>query len=93
MLQVQPLQVLNKRDKMKKVKVYSTSTCYFCVKLKEFLHQHKIPFENFDINEDKKAAMEMIKKTNQTGVPVVEIGKEIIIGFDQDRIKKALKIK
>jgi len=76
-----------------KVKVYSTSMCYFCVKLKEFLHQHKIPFENFDVNEDKKAAAEMIKKSGQTGVPVIDINGEIINGFDQLKIKKALKIK
>ena len=78
---------------MAKVKVYSTSTCYFCVKLKEFLHQHKIPFENIDVNEDRKAAAEMIKKSGQTGVPVLDINGEIIIGFDQPKIKKALKLK
>jgi len=78
---------------MQKVKVYSTSTCYFCVKAKEFLHQHKIPFEDIDVNEDRKAAMEMISKSKQTGVPVIEIGKEIIVGFDVPKIKKALKLK
>ena len=78
---------------MQKVKVYSTSTCYFCVKLKEFLHQHKIPFEDADVNEDKKAAAEMIKKSGQTGVPVLDINGKIIIGFDVPEIKKALKLK
>lgn len=78
---------------MNNIKVYSTSTCYFCIELKKFLKKNKIPFKEFDVNEDKKAAMEMIKKSGQTGVPVIEIGKEIIIGFDQPKIKKALKLK
>lgn len=78
---------------MNKMKVYSTSTCYFCVKLKEFLKENKIPFEDVDVNEDRKAAMEMIQKSGQTGVPVSDINGEIIIGFDVPKLKKALKLK
>ena len=76
-----------------KVKVYSTSTCYFCIKLKKFLKKNKIPFEDVNVNEDKNAAMEMIKKSGQTGVPVLDINGEIITGFNVPEIKKALKLK
>jgi len=76
-----------------KVKVYSTENCPFCVDAKDFLKKNKIKFEDVNVNKDKKAAMEMIQKSGQTGVPVIEIDGEIIIGFDVPRIKKALKIK
>jgi len=75
---------------MIKVKVYSTQTCPFCDKLKDFLKEHKVKFEDFDVNEDRNAALEMIKKSKQTGVPVIEIDGKIITGFDVLKIKKAL---
>ena len=76
-----------------KVKIYSTPTCVYCGMAKEFLNEHKIPFQNVDVSEDSKAAEEMIKKSGQMGVPVLEIGKEIMVGYDLARIKKALKLK
>ena len=78
---------------MKKVIVYSTEACPFCVDAKDFLKKRKIKFEEIDVNKDKKAALEMIKKSGQNGVPVIEIGKEIITGFDEAKLKKALGIK
>jgi len=77
---------------MAKVTVYSTTTCPWCVKAKEFLKQNKIKFEDKNVAEDDKARNEMIKKTGQMGVPVIDINGEIIIGFDVERIKEALKL-
>ena len=77
---------------MAKVTVYSTTTCPWCVKAKEFLKQNKIKFEDKNLPEDDKARNEMIKKTGQMGVPVIDINGEIIIGFDVERIKEALKL-
>ena len=77
---------------MKKVKVYSTSTCPFCDQAKDFLKKLKVSFEDINVNEDRKAAMEMIKKSGQSGVPVLDIDGEMIVGFDPKKIKKALKI-
>lgn len=74
----------------KKVIVYSTSTCPWCVKVKEFLKQNNIPFKDIDVSEDKEAANEMIEKSGQMGVPVIDVNGTIIVGFDQDAIKKAL---
>ena len=74
------------------VKVYSTPTCPYCVTLKEFLKENNIEFEDLDVSQDDKARDYMVKKTNQMGVPVVEIDGEMIIGFDRDKISQLLKI-
>ena len=75
------------------VKVYSTPMCPWCHKTKEFLKQHKIKFKDINVGENQKAAQEMIKKSGQTGVPVIDINGKIIAGFDELAIKKELKIK
>jgi glutaredoxin-like YruB-family protein len=75
-----------------KVKVYSTPTCPYCHMAKDFLKEHKIEFEDINVAEDHNAAKEMIEKSGQMGVPVIEIGDEIIVGFDKEKIKKALKL-
>ena len=76
-----------------KVKIYSTDSCPFCVDAKDFLKKNKIKFEDVNVNKDKKAAIEMIHKSGQTGVPVIDVDGEIIIGFDVPKLKKALNIK
>jgi len=77
---------------MAKVKVFSTQFCPYCVTLKEFLKEHNITFEDINVSEDQKAQEEMIKKSGQMGVPVVEIDGKIIVGFDKEEISKILKI-
>lgn len=74
----------------KKVKVYSTPTCVYCVTLKEFFKEKGVEFEEVDVSLNEEAAREMIMKTGQMGVPVVEIGEEVIVGFDRDKIIQAL---
>ena len=83
-----------KKDTKKKhvVIVYSTETCPWCDKAKDFLKHHRVPFQDMDVGLDKKAAQEMMKKSGQMGVPVIEIGGTIIVGFDQDMLKKRLGI-
>jgi glutaredoxin-like YruB-family protein len=73
------------------VKVYSTPTCPWCTKVKEYLESIGVEFENVDVSKDRDAAMAMVKKTRQMGVPVTEIGENFIIGFDKDSIDEALK--
>lgn len=77
---------------MKKVKVYSTPTCPFCVVVKNFLKEHGIKFEDINVQEDFEAAQEMIRKSGQTGVPVIEIDGKIIIGFNEPRLRKELDL-
>lgn len=75
------------------IKIFSTSVCPYCVTLKEFLKEHNIEFEDINVSEDKKALEEMVKKTGQFGVPVIEIDGQIIVGFDKEKISKLLNIK
>ncbi len=77
---------------IKSVKVYSTSTCPWCIQVKQFLKENNIEFQNLDVSGDQLAADEMMAKTGQMGVPVLDIGGEIIIGFDKEKIKLALGI-
>lgn len=78
---------------MAKVKIYSTPTCPWCKKTKEFLKENKVKFTDFDVSSDRKAAKEMIEKSGQRGVPVIDIDGEIISGYNESALKKALKIK
>ena len=77
---------------MPKVKIYSTPTCTYCKMEKQFLKEHKIPFEDINVAENQDAAKEMVEKSGQMGVPVTEIDGQIIIGFDKEAIEKALKL-
>lgn len=75
------------------VKVFSTKICPYCVTLKEFLKQHNIAYEEIDVGEDEEGRKEMIEKSEQMGVPVVEINGQIVVGFDKARISELLGIK
>lgn len=77
---------------MPKIKIYSTPTCPYCVTLKEFLKSKSIAFEDVNVASDAQAREEMIQKSGQMGVPVVDIDGEIIVGFDKERISKLLNI-
>jgi glutaredoxin 3 len=74
----------------KSVKVYSTSTCPWCIRVKQFLKENNIEFQNLDVSANQMAADEMMVKTGQMGVPVLDIDGEIIVGFDKEKIKLAL---
>ena len=73
-----------------KVKVYSTPTCPWCRRVKEYLTQNRIRFEDADVSTDRAAAEEMIKKSGQMGVPVTEIDGELVVGFDKPTLDKKL---
>ncbi|MFH1395106.1 MAG: glutaredoxin domain-containing protein [Candidatus Omnitrophota bacterium] len=75
---------------MKNVKVYGTAACPFCVKAKQFFKDQNIPFEDIDVAADQARLQEVVEKTGQMGVPVIDIEGEIIVGFDKDKIKQAL---
>jgi glutaredoxin 3 len=73
--------------------VYSTSTCPWCTVVKNFLKQNNIEFTEKNVSNDQKAAEEMIEKSGQMGVPVVDIDGKIVIGFDKRKIEQLLDIK
>ncbi len=72
------------------VSVYSTNSCPYCTLVKNYLKEKKIAFQEFDVGRDKRRADEMVRKSGQMGVPVVEINGRIIIGFNRPEIDKAL---
>jgi len=74
------------------IKVFSTPTCPYCHVLKQFLKENNIEFEDIDVSKDEKALEEMIKKSSQTAVPVIEIDGEIVVGFNKEKISKLLNI-
>lgn len=78
---------------MTKVIVYSTNSCPWCVKAKDFLKENKIDYVEHNVAEDAKALEDMEEKSGQRGVPVLDINGTIIVGFDRDAIKAALKMK
>jgi len=68
------------------IKVYSTPTCPYCVKAKEYLKSKNIDFIDYDVSNDREKAMEMIELSGQRGVPVINIDGTIILGFDREKI-------
>ncbi|MCX5704810.1 MAG: glutathione S-transferase N-terminal domain-containing protein [Candidatus Omnitrophica bacterium] len=76
----------------KSVKVYSTPTCPWCIRTKQFLKDNNIVFEDIDVGQDEKAAEEMVAKSGQMGVPVLDIEGVIIVGYDVSKIRNALGI-
>ena len=75
------------------IKVFSTPSCPYCVTLKKFLKEKGIDFEDIDVSADEKELQEMIDKSGQMGVPVVDIDGQIVVGFDRDKILELLNIK
>jgi len=76
---------------MEKVKVYSTQVCPWCHRLKDYLKEKKVAFEDIDVGKDRKAAQEMIERSGQMGVPQALINGKVIVGFDKEAIDAALK--
>ena len=75
------------------VKIYTIPTCPWCNKTKEFLKENKIKFSEINVASNQKAAKEIINKSGQTSVPVIDINGELILGFDEKKLKKALRLK
>jgi len=78
---------------MANVKVYSTPTCPYCKMAKSYLAEKNITFEDIDVSVNQPAAQEMISKSGQMGVPVIDIDGKVIVGFDKAKINQSLGIK
>ena len=76
----------------KQVFIYSTPTCIYCRMAKDWFKEKGIEYTEYDLSVDAAKRDEVVKKTGQMGVPVIEIGGEIIIGFDRKRIEQLLGI-
>jgi len=74
----------------KKVAVYSTPTCPFCIRAKQFLSENNVVFTDIDVSKDEGKVEEMIEKSGQMGVPVIDVDGQIIVGFDKEKIRSVL---
>ena len=73
------------------VKIYTTNHCPYCKMAKEYFKQHNVKFTEINVEENEKAAEEMVEKSGQMGVPVIDIDGTIIVGFNKPAIDKAIK--
>ena len=76
----------------KQVVIYSTPTCHFCQQAKEFFKEKGVEYTEHDVSTDQEKRKEMIEKSGQMGVPVIFVGEEMMIGFNEDRLKELLGI-
>ncbi len=79
--------------KQPRVIVFTTPTCTYCRAVKRYLREHKIKFKDVDISRDERAARDVMRRTGQMGVPVLDIGGKIVIGFDRAKIDRLLGLR
>ena len=72
------------------IKIYTTSTCFYCKKAKAYFEEHDIEYEEYDVAENLTKRQEMLDISGQMGIPVIDIDGNIIIGFDKNKIKKLI---
>ncbi len=74
----------------KAVIIYSTPVCHFCHLAKDYFAENKIAFTEYDVASDMEKRTEMVDLTSQMGVPVIRIGEDVVIGFDEAKVKELL---
>ncbi len=77
---------------MANVTIYTTPTCVYCKMTKEFFKEHNVPYMEKDVAGDAAAREEMVQKSGQMGVPVIDIDGELVVGFDKERLLELFKI-
>ena len=78
---------------MPKATIYTTPSCVYCKMTKAFFKENNVQYEEKDVSTDAVARDEMIAKSNQMGVPVIDIDNQLVIGFDKERLSQLLNIK
>ena len=78
---------------MTKVKIYSTPTCVYCKMAREFFEKNGVEYEDYDVAANQEALKEMINKSHQMGVPVIDVDGQIFVGFNRSGLEKVLGIK
>jgi len=85
------IELVSKRNTMdKQVVIYSTPTCHFCQQAKAFFKENNVEYTEYDVASDQEKAQEMVQKSGQMGVPVIFIGDNMIIGFDEGKVRELL---
>ena len=73
------------------ITLYTTPSCTYCTKAKSYFREKQVPFTEYDISRDQRKAEEMMRKSGQMGVPVIDLNGKIIVGFNQTEIDRALR--
>ena len=76
----------------KQVTIYSTPSCHFCHAAKAYFDETAVQYEDFNVLDNMEKRQEMIDMTGQMGVPVIRIGDDVIIGFDEPKLKELLSL-
>lgn len=77
---------------MSTVTIYSTPACHHCQAAKEFFGENDIEYTEHDVAADQEKRQEMIDMTGQMGVPVIKIGDDVVVGFDEAKVKELLHV-
>jgi len=80
----------NSNDNSTSVTIYSTPVCHYCQAAKEFFKENGVEYTDLNVAEDAEKRQEMIEMTGQMGVPVIRIGDDVVIGFDEGKVKELL---
>ncbi len=80
-------------NEAKSVEIYSTESCHFCHLAKNWLTEKNIPFTDYNVGADQEKRKEMVEMTGQLGVPVIKIGDEVMIGFNEEKMAELLGVK
>ena len=78
------------QGKRKRVIIFSTPTCSHCNNAKRYLRERGVPFRDVDVSRDQTAARDMVRRSGQQGVPVIDIGGKIIVGFNKPEVDRLL---
>jgi glutaredoxin 3 len=78
---------------MKKVEIYSTPVCKYCSLAKDFFKKNNVQYSEYNVAADQARKEEMVEKSGQLGVPVIDVGGDIVVGFDEKVLKQLLSIK
>jgi glutaredoxin 3 len=75
---------------MKSIKIYSTPTCTYCQIAKQYFAEKDLAYEEINVAEDNSKLQEMVELSGQMGVPVIKIGEQVVVGFDENKVKELL---
>ncbi|HVU06329.1 MAG TPA: glutaredoxin domain-containing protein [Candidatus Paceibacterota bacterium] len=77
---------------MKKVEIYSTPVCTYCAAAKDFFKKNNVEYTEYNVASDQAKRAEMLEKSGQMGVPVIDVGGDIVVGYDEKVLKELLSI-
>jgi len=77
---------------MSKVTIYTTPTCAYCVMAKNFFEENDVEYEEKNLIEDEQARKDAVEKSGQMGVPVIEIGDNVVVGFNKEKVADLLEL-